>query len=131
MEHHKIFKLLNESSVSTFVTRKWIELNDFSNVQYSVNKNIRFKTPMLRSHVSDYSDAYIVVKKRITVAGTNNANRKNKKLTLIVLQFRSCISKINNTFIDNAENLDIVMSIYNLLVQWQLFHNIRKFAELP
>ena len=99
------------------MTRKWIELNDFSNVQYSVNKNIRFKTPMLRSHVSDYGDAYIVVKRRITVAGTNNANRKNKKLTLIVLQFRSCISKINNTFVDNAENLDIVMSIYNLLVQ--------------
>ena len=47
MEHHKITKLLNNSTVSKFVTSKRIEVNGLSNGQYSVNKNIRFKTPML------------------------------------------------------------------------------------
>ena len=42
--------------------KKWIEVNYLSSGQYSVNKNIRFKTSMLRSHLCDYSDAYIVVK---------------------------------------------------------------------
>ena len=61
MEHYKIYKLLNDSTVSKFV-KKWIEVNYLSSGQYSVNKNIRFKTSMLRSHLCDYSDAYIVVK---------------------------------------------------------------------
>ena len=50
-----------DSTVSKIVTRKWIEVNDLSGGQYSVNKNIRFKTPMLRSDFSDYNDAYFVV----------------------------------------------------------------------
>ena len=45
------------------VTKKWIEVNDLSGGQYSFNKNIRFKIPMLRSDLFDYSDAYIVVKR--------------------------------------------------------------------
>ena len=48
IEHHKISTLLNNLTVSKFVTRKWIEVNDLSDDQYSVDKNIRFKTPMLR-----------------------------------------------------------------------------------
>ena len=44
MEHYKVFKLLNNSTVSKFVTRKLIEVNYLSNGQYSVNKNIRFET---------------------------------------------------------------------------------------
>ena len=49
MENHKILKLLNDSTLSKFVTSKWIELNYLLGGQYSVNKNIRFKTRMLRS----------------------------------------------------------------------------------
>ena len=41
MEHYKISNLLNDSTVSKFVTRKWIKLIDLSNDQYSVNKNVR------------------------------------------------------------------------------------------
>ena len=85
MEHQKISKLLNHLTVSKFVTKKWIEVNDLSSSQYSINKNTRLKTSILRSHkiTCDYSDAYIVVKGRINVAGNNNntANRRNKKLT--------------------------------------------------
>ena len=64
----------------------------------------------------DYSDAYIVGKGRISVTGTDDANSRHKMLTLRNnVQFKSCISKVSNTFIDNAEGLDIVMPMYNLL----------------
>ena len=73
---------------------------------------------MLRSDLCHYSDAYIVVKGRISVRGTNDANKRNKKLTFKNnAPFRSCISKINNTFIDNAEDLDIVMPIYRIIIE--------------
>ena len=119
MEHHKISKLLNDSSVSKFVTRKWIEENDLPGNQYTVRKNIRFKTPMLRSDLCDYSDAYIVVKEEVSVKDNTNNNKietRNKKLVFKNnALFRSSISKINNSFIGNAEDLEIVMSMYNLL----------------
>ena len=58
---------------------------------------------MLRSDLCDYSDAYIVVKKRITVKGGNDTKTRNKKLIFKDnAPFRTCISKINITFIDNA-----------------------------
>ena len=70
---------------------------------------------MLRSDLCDYSDAHIVEKGRISVRGTNDANRLNKKLIFKNnAPFRSYISKISNTFIDNAEDLT-VMPMYNLL----------------
>ena len=81
MEYYKISKLLDESPVSMFVTRKWNEVNDLSGSQYSVNKNIRFVTPILRSDLCDYCDAYIVVKGETTVEGNNANNRKTKTLT--------------------------------------------------
>ena len=70
---------------------------------------------MLRSHLCDYSDAYIVVKGKITVKNPNN-NTYDKKLALKNnAPFLSRISKINNTLIDNAEDSDIIMPMYNLL----------------
>ena len=62
MEHYKISKLLNDLTVLKFVTKKWIEVYHLSSVQYSINKDVRFKNPMLISDLCDYSDAYIVVK---------------------------------------------------------------------
>ena len=71
---------------------------------------------MLRSDLYDQSNACIILKGTVTVEGTNDANKRNKKLTFKNnAPFRSCISKINNTLIDNAEDLDIVMPTYNLL----------------
>ena len=64
------------------MTKKWVEVNNLSTGQYSVNKNIRFKTSILKSDLCDYNDAYIVVKGRISVTGNNPADRKNKKLTV-------------------------------------------------
>ena len=68
--------------------------NDLSSGQYSDSKNIRFKTSILRSNLCDYSDAHIVVKRRISVTDNENANRRNKKLTFKNnAPFRSCMSK--------------------------------------
>ena len=70
---------------------------------------------MLRSDLCDYSDAYILVKGKITVTNPNN-NAYDKKLALKNnAPFISCISKINGELIENAEDLDIVMPMYNLL----------------
>ena len=52
----------------------------------------------------------------ISVTGTDNTNSRKKKLTFKNnAPFISRISKINNTFVDNAEDLDVVMQMYNLL----------------
>ena len=84
--------------------------------RYKPSKQIRFKTSMLRSDLCDFSDTYIVVKGTITVTGTNNRSRKNRPLAFKNnAPFISCISKINNTLIDNAEDLDVAMPMYNLL----------------
>ena len=58
MEHCKISKLLNDSTVPKFVTRKWIEVSYLSGGQYSVNTNIRLKNLILRSDLCGYSHTY-------------------------------------------------------------------------
>ena len=86
MEYDKINNLLlsedNESEkLSRFVTREYVRVNSLSNA-YNENKLIRFKIPMLRSNLCDYSDAYILVKGAITATapGVNNNvdNIRNK-----------------------------------------------------
>ena len=84
--------------------------------KYTVNKQIKFRT-MLRS--SHYSDACILVKGNISVnntaaagAGANNTNKK--VIFKNCAPFCDCISKINNTQVDNSEDIDIVMPMYNL-----------------
>ena len=73
---------------------------------------------MLRSDLCHYNDVYSVVKGRISIKGTNDANKKNKKLTFKNnVPFSSSISKINNTSVDNAEDLNIVMPMYNKFVE--------------
>ena len=79
MEFQKILNFLDTTDhkdLPRFVTKKWIEVYDQSEKNYNVNKEIRIKTPMLRSDLYDFSDAYIVVKGTITVTNPNNAKRK-------------------------------------------------------
>ena len=144
MKFQKIINFLdtisyNYQDLSKFVTKKWIEVYDQSQGNYDVNKEIRIKTSMLRSDLCDFSDAYIVVKGDITVdkktftaddfeapnntaanvTATNTANNNafgEKKLVFKNnAPFINCISKINGVKIDNAEDLDVVMPMYNLL----------------
>ena len=85
MEYQKIANLLNDESnqPSKFRTRNWVKINDEARGTYSPNKQIEFKTSMLRSSLYDYSDAYILVKGNITVnytaAGAAAANNTNKR----------------------------------------------------
>ena len=75
---------------------------------------------MLKSSLCDYSDAYIPVKGTITVNNTAaadaDANNPNKKVIFKnCAPFTNCISEINNTQVDNAQDIDIVMPMYNLI----------------
>ena len=108
--------LLNDASnkLSKFRTKNWVEINDDIRGAYSPNKQIRFKTAMLRSSLCDYSDAYILVKGNITVNNTadygNAANNTNKKVIFKnCAPFTKCISEIKKNQIDNAEYIDIIM----------------------
>ena len=127
MEHDKINNLSlsedNENEVlPKFVTREYVRINSLLNT-YNENKSIRFKTPILRSSLCDYSDAYILVKDTITVTapGVNNDanNKRDKKNRPVILKnnapFVSCITRINGELIEDANGLDIVIPMYNLL----------------
>ena len=117
MEYDKINNLLGSESenLSKFVTRQYVKVNSLSNT-YNKNKSVRFKTPMLRSDLCDYADAYILVNGTITAAGNHPRDRQNRPLILKNnAPFITCISKSNNELIEDAEDLDIVMPMYNLL----------------
>ena len=93
------------------------------------------KTTMLKSSLSVYSEAYILVKGRITIAGdvgpepnpdltrteaqllaARQSDEKNKEVIFKnCASFTRCISKINNTQVDNAKNLDFVTLMYNMI----------------
>ena len=121
MEYQIIANLIDETpnQPSKFRTRNWVEINDESRGAYNVNSQIKFKTTMLKSSLCDYSDAYILVKRTISVNDTAAAgaavNHTNKKVTFKnCAPFTNCINEINNTQIDNAKDIDIVMPMYNL-----------------
>ena len=82
---------------------------------YSVIKEIRVKTPMLRSDVCDFNDAFIVVKRTITVTNQNNAKRNKSVSFKNNAPFMNCILNINGVQIVNAKDLNVVMPMYNLL----------------
>ena len=107
MKYQKITNLFDKKGekISKFSNKKWEEVYDQSEMSYSTSRQIRFKTSMLRSGLCDYFDAYIIVKREITVAGPND-NVYDKKLALENnVSFFSCISTVNNTLIDNANEL--------------------------
>ena len=123
MEYQKIANLLDTGSnqPSKFRTRNWVEINHESRGTYTSN-DIKFKTTMLRSNLCDYADAYILVKGTITITGVGNddaakqANERDKGVTFKnCAPFSKCISRINNTDIHNAQDIDIVMPMYNLI----------------
>ena len=124
MEYQKTANLIDGTSnqPSKFRARNWVEINDESRGAYNVNSQIKFKTTMLKSSLCDYSDGYILVRGKITIVGAGNdaaarqADERNKGVVFKnFAPFINCISEINNTQIDNAKDIDIVMPIYNLI----------------
>ena len=128
MEYQKIANLLeNEVALnasnqsSKFRTGNWVEINDESRGTCA-SKDFKFKTTMLRSNLCDYADAYILVKGTIIIngAGDDDAakglDERNKGVMCKnCIPFTKCITRINNTDIDNAQDIDIVMPMYNLI----------------
>ena len=124
MEYQKIANLIDDTSnkPSKFRTRNWVEINYESRETYNVNSQIKFKTAMLKSSLCDYSDAYILVKGRITIRGEGDnvaarqADERDKGVAFKnCAPFINCISEINNTQVHNAKDIDIVMPMYNLI----------------
>ena len=105
---------------SKFRTKNLAEINDESRGTYNVDSQIKFKTTMLKSSLCDYSDAYILVMGTITVndtaAADADANNTNKNITFKnCAPFTNCMSGINNTQVDDAKDIDILMPMYNLI----------------
>ena len=113
METQKIVNLLNntENEYSKFATKKWYIIDSESKGNYSHENPIKFLTSSLESSLCDYSDAYILVTGNITA--TPNAG------TQVV--FKNCApfekykTEINETFIDEADFINITMPMYNLI----------------
>ena len=113
-EFQKIGNFLDTTSddkdLPRFVTKKWIQVYDQSEKNYSPNKEIKIKTSMPRSDLYDFGDAYIAVKSDII-----DTNSNNPKVKCVAFKnnapFTNCISNINGVKIDNAEHLDVAMPI--------------------
>ena len=121
MEYQQIISSLDDrkNQPSKFRTRNWIGSNDESQGKHNVNSNIKFKTLVLRSNSCDDSIAYVNVKATIivqsTVATAAPVSNTNKNVILkTCASFTNCISEINNTQVDDARSIYLVMSAYNV-----------------
>ena len=124
MEYQKITNLLGTTldEIPRFITKKWVEVHDQSGSaedRYKPSKQIRFKKPMLRSDLCHFSDAYSAAKGTITLTKTierDFIDMRNRSLAFKNnAPFTNCISKINNVLIENAEDLDVVLPMCDLL----------------
>ena len=136
MEYQKIVNLIDDTSnqSSKFRTKNWVEIYDESRGTYNANSQIKFKITMLKSSLCDYSDAYIFAKGKIKVTGrgadaaARQADERDKGVT-----FKNCapftnrISEINNTQVDSAKDIDIVMPMYNLIEYSDNFAKTSRF----
>ena len=122
MENQKIINLLNKSDTNSkhFATKKWYIINDENYANYGVGKDtgannpgtIKYDTRVLKPNLCDYAEAYILVDGTIRAA---NAVNNNTRLALKnCALFTKCNLEINDEHVDTAENLDIVMPMYNL-----------------
>ena len=116
MEYQKIINLLDDKTnqLSKFRTRNRVEINDESKGKYD-NSNIIFKTSIIRSNVCD---SYILVKGTITVPNTAAAgaavnNTDEKVIFKNWAPFTNCIIEISTTQVHDAQDIDIVMPMYN------------------
>ena len=129
MEYQKIINSLDNKPYQPFKSRSknCVEINDDACGTYNKNSKIKFKTSMLKSSLCDYSEAYILVSGTITIDGAgaddnakgNERDRTDERDKEVISKncapFTDCTSEINNTQIDNAKDLDVVMPMYNLI----------------
>ena len=123
MENQKIINLLNKIDTDSkhFATTKWYVINDENNTNYGVNKDtgannpdtIKYDTTVLKPNLCDYAEAYILVDG--TIRAANNVNNNTRLALKSCPPFTKCNLEINDEHVDTAENLHIVMSMYNLI----------------
>ena len=119
MENQKIINLLDKIDTDSkhFATKKWYIINDENNTNYGLNKDtgadtIKYDTRILKPNLCDYAEAYILIDGTIRAAAAN----ANTRLALKnCVPFTKCNLEINDEHVDTAENLDTVMSMYNLI----------------
>ena len=114
METQKIVNLLNDSNNnnSKFATKKWYVIDGETNGNYLPDNENKFLTSSLVSSLCDYSDVYILVTGNINVTcGDGNTKLALKNCS----PFKKCRTKINETFVNNAEYVNIAMPMYNLI----------------
>ena len=114
METQKIVNLLNgsDNDNSKFATKIWYIIDSESKGNYSHQNPIKFLTSSLESSLCDYSDAHISVTGNINVTDGDNDTKVAFKNCA---PFTKCITKIDETFIDDAEHINIKMPMYNLI----------------
>ena len=119
--------LLDEANDFKFVARKWNIVNDQSNANCGIESEIIYNTDVLRSNLCDYNNASILVRGDITFRAAPETQVAFKTLT----PFTKCITKIDGTAIDYAEDLDIVMPMYNLIeYMWNYSETAIRFMVL-
>ena len=118
METQKIVNLLGDANneSSKFATRKWYVINDQNNTDYGDGDEngttIKFETKVIKSNLCDYSEAYILVTGDITATG-GDANTKVAFKNCV--PFNKCVTHINDEHVDNSDDFDNVMPMYNLI----------------
>ena len=105
---------------SKFKTENWVEINDDSRGTYETNRQIKFKTTMLRLSLCDYSNRYILLKgttpaANVTTATEDTNNIGKRERLQNSTQFADYISQINNTQVDNAKHINVVIPIHNVI----------------
>ena len=112
METQKTASLLSGSDNENSKFAKWYIIDSEAKGNYSTDNEIRFLTRSIESSHCDYSDAYILVTGNITVTG-GNANTKVAFKNCA--PFKKCRTEINETFVDDADFINITMPMYNLI----------------
>ena len=97
----KILNLLNETDDSKLLTRKWNIVNNHSNLNYDAGNEVIYKTEVSKSNLCDYNNAYVLVRRDITIVGHNLATKVAFK---ICAPLTKCIKKIDGTTIGDAED---------------------------
>ena len=105
---------------SNFRTISWVEINDDSREVHNTNIQIKFKCFMSSSSLYNHRNLHILVRRTITVPNTEATgaypdDRNKEVIFKNCAPFTDCTSEINNTEIDHAKNIDVVMPMYDLI----------------
>ena len=114
METQKIVNILNDpnNETSKFATKKWYVIDSEAKGNYLPDNEVKFLASSLESSLCDYSDAYILVTGNINITGGDNNTKVAFKNCAPVKKYRT---KIKETFVDDAEHINIAMPVYNLI----------------